>query len=375
MKDEHVLQLTRKLIRIDSSNPPGREREIALFCRDYLRRAGIASRIVSFARGRDNIIAAMGSGPRCLLITPHLDTVPAGEGWSVPPFAGRVRGSRLYGLGATDCKCNLACALAAMARLSRKRVRLPYRLMFAATADEETGSALGLIPLLKKGMLDVDAALVLDADDFDIIVAQKGLMHLKTRFAGTRAHAAYPWLGINAIDRALAAVGAVKQAIAGTGRHAYLRPATVNTGTIRGGDKVNIVADWCEVEMDIRFLPGERGSDLLARVKRIIARSAACPVRFEAASVQEPYEISVRHPLVRVLRQAMKRAGMSGRCAGSEGATVITFFQHRGIPAVATGFGARGKAHVTDEFARIPDIGKGAHILEEFLTGFTFEGV
>jgi succinyl-diaminopimelate desuccinylase len=371
---ERVIKLVKDLIGFDSQNPPGREKEIADFCRAYLGRWGIPSRSVALRPGRDNVIAEMGSGSKKLLITPHLDTVPAGRKWTHSPLKGRLQGGKIFGLGATDCKCNLACAMEAMVRLAEGRVRLPYNLVFAATADEETGSALGLIPLLEKNVLRVDAALVLDADAFSIIVAQKGLMHLKLSFNGVRAHGAYPWLGSNAIDKGMAVVEVLKQEIAGKGRHPHLRPATVNVGTIRGGDKVNIVADWCEIELDVRFLPGTRGEDVLARVKKIIAREARREVTLEAASIQEPYEIDVGHPLVAGLRRAMRRAGKSARVEGSEGATVITFFQHKGIPAVATGFGAAGCAHMTNEFARQADIISGASVLEDFLKRFTFGG-
>lgn len=374
-RGERVIQLTKDLINIDSQNPPGREKAIAGFCRAFLSRAGISSRIVSFRPGRDNIIAETGSGSKRLLITPHLDTVPAGNTkWRFPPLSGRVVGGKLYGLGATDCKCNLACAMEAMVRLAEDNVRLPYRLVFAATADEETGSALGLIPLLEKDILRADAALVLDADDFTVIVAQKGLMHMKLKCVGKRAHGAYPWLGSNAIEKGMSVVRALKKKIAGKGSHRYLRSSTVNVGTIRGGDKVNIVADWCEIELDVRFLPGMSGRDMLAKARKIISQEAGKDAFIETSSIQEPYEIGVGHPLVAGLRQAMSRAGKQARVTGSEGATVITFFQHKGIPAVATGFGTGGCAHMTNEFARAADIAAGADIVEDFLKRFSFGG-
>ena len=55
---------------------------------------------------------------------------------------------------------------------------------------------------------------------------------------------------------------------------------------------------------------------------------------------------------------------------GSEGATVITFFKKQKIPAFATGYGSRGTAHTTDEYAEIPKLYKGARLLEQFLKDF-----
>ena len=58
--------------------------------------------------------------------------------------------------------------------------------------------------------------------------------------------------------------------------------------------------------------------------------------------------------------------------AGSEGATVITFFQDKNIPAIASGFGCTGCAHTSNEYAKISHLYKGAQVLERFLTTYKF---
>ncbi|MFA7652914.1 MAG: M20/M25/M40 family metallo-hydrolase, partial [Candidatus Omnitrophota bacterium] len=57
---------------------------------------------------------------------------------------------------------------------------------------------------------------------------------------------------------------------------------------------------------------------------------------------------------------------------GSEGATVITFFQDKNIPAIASGFGSAGCAHSSNEYAKIDNLYKGAQVLEKFLTTYKF---
>jgi acetylornithine deacetylase/succinyl-diaminopimelate desuccinylase-like protein len=57
---------------------------------------------------------------------------------------------------------------------------------------------------------------------------------------------------------------------------------------------------------------------------------------------------------------------------GSEGATVITFFQEKNIPAIATGFGSKGCAHIADEYVAIDNLYKGTLVLEEFLRSYRF---
>jgi acetylornithine deacetylase/succinyl-diaminopimelate desuccinylase family protein len=371
---ERLIKLTRDLIRIDSQNPPGDERKISAFLAQRLRRLGIKVKIYEFAKGRPNVIAYLkGSGKKSLLLTPHLDTVPAGSGWRHDPFGAKIAGNRMFGLGATDCKCNLSCSVEAISSIIEKGITLPYNLILAATADEESGSALGLMPLLKRGILTADAALVLDADDMDIIVTQKGLMHLKIAIRGKRAHGAYPDLGVNAIEIAAQVIQDLKAYKFPYRRNYYLKPPTVNAGTIKGGDKVNIVADWCQFELDFRFLPGTDYRSVIKILKEAI-RKYTSHFKIESRSIQAPYSIAQNDPLVGSLKKAMSALGIAPRIRGSEGATVITFFQEKGIPAIATGFGVSSCAHTQDEFVLVSNLYKGALVLEEFLRRYRFKG-
>jgi len=368
-----LIKLTRKLIQINSENPPGNERPIANFVAGYLEKLGLRAKIHEFKKNRSNVVAYLErpGNRRSLLITPHLDTVPAGKNWKANPFAAKVINKRIYGLGSTDCKSNVAAALEAINSLVEEGRSLSYNLIFSATADEECGSDLGLIPLLDKKILKPDAALVLDADDFEIIVTQKGLIHLKVKIEGKRAHGAYPHLGVNAIDIAVDVIQQIKSRKLPYSKNKYLLPPTVNVGTIRGGDKVNVVADWCEFELDFRFLPGTRPEDLLNALRAILNKSSKNH-KIEIEGIQQTYQISEKHPLVSCLKEAMRSLRITPRLKGSEGATVITFFQHKNIPAVASGFGCSGCAHTRDEYVKIDNLYKGAQVLEKFLTSYKF---
>lgn len=370
---QRLIKLTQRLIGINSENPGGNESKIAIFVKNYLKGLGLKTKIIEFKKGRANVLATLEGEDRkrSLLITPHLDTVPAGKSWSYPPFAAKLRDGRMYGLGSTDCKGNLAVSLETINSLVEERSVLSYNLALAATADEESGSGLGLIPLLEKRILKADAAVVLDADDFEIVVTQKGLMHLKVKIKGKKAHGAYPWLGVNAISVATEILRDLKAYKFSGKKNNYLRPATVNIGTIKGGDKVNVVADWCEFELDFRFLPGESEKKILKDLKDII-RKYGQAFSIEIEGIQKPYCIDENHPLVNNLSRAMKKFKVRPRVSGSEGATVITFFQERNIPAIASGFGTEGCAHIADEYVSVDNLYKGALVLEEFLKNHRF---
>ncbi len=371
---KRLIKLTQRLIRIDSQNPPGDEFCIANFVKDYIKDLGLRPIIYKFKKRRSNVVARLGGRNKqySLLITPHLDTVPKGQNWKIDPFSAKIYKGKIYGLGATDCKGNLACCLEAINSIIEDKIVLNYNLIFAATCDEETGSDLGLIPLLNKDILKPDAAVVLDADDFDIIITQKGLIHLKVKIHGRRSHGAYPWRGVNAIDAAVDILKELKSFKFVYTKDKYLRPPTVNIGTIRGGDKVNIVADWCEFELDFRILPGMPEETVLADLKKIIKKYTR-RFKIEIQGIQKPYSIKEAHPLVKYLAMAIERIGKRPFVKGSEGATVMTFFQYKNIPAVATGFGCGGCAHSTNEYVKIDNLYKGARALEIFLKNFRFE--
>ncbi|MCK9572092.1 MAG: M20 family metallopeptidase [Candidatus Omnitrophica bacterium] len=371
IRKQRLTKLIQKLISIDSQNPPGNEKEIACFVQKFFLDLGIKSRIYEFRPRRSNLVAVLkgSNSNHKLLLTPHLDTVPAGKSWKLPAFSGLIRKDRIYGLGSTDCKGNLAVMMEAVNSIVEDGMIFDYDLVLAATADEESGSDLGLIPLIKRKILKVDAALVLDADDFEVVVAQKGLLHLKVRISGKKAHGAYPWLGDNAIESVVRVLTELKAQNKRSVAHQYLHPPTVNIGTICGGDKVNVVADWCEFELDFRFLPGSTEKPLLENLKKILAKHSK-KFSIQVNGVQAPYQIDLHHPLVNSLITAMKNVKIKPRVSGSEGATVITFFQDQGIPAVATGFGKEGCAHIADEFALLSSLTKGAKVLVEFLRNY-----
>lgn len=364
-----LIQLTQKLIRINSENPPGNEAQIAGFVKEYLKGFGLKCKVYEFAQNRPNVIALLSArarGAKTILISPHLDTVPAGTGWKFPPFNGLIKRGKIYGRGITDCKCNVAVAMEVLQSLMEDKAEIKNNILFAATADEEAGSNLGLIPLLKENILKADYALILDSDEFDIVIAQKGLIHCKVSVFGKKAHGAYPWRGVNAINIASSLIKDLEKYAFHYTKHPLLHPPTINIGTIRGGDKVNMVADWCEFEVDLRYLPGMSADTLLADIKKLIAKRAK-RFGFQIDGIQRPYEIDSAAPLVRALLKTWRSHKPNAALKGSEGATVITFFKEKNIPAVATGFGSRGCAHSNDEYAAIDNLYLGAKALEEFL--------
>ena len=193
-------------MRIDTSNPPGNEKEGALYLKRLLDEAGIAWEIHEPRPGRASLYARLkGSGAgNGLLLHHHIDVLPAPpQGWDFPPFSGAVSGIRLVGRGTVDDKGLGIAELEAFLEAKRQGA-LRSDLVFLATPDEETGGALGIALLLKErphwfaGIADAigEGGLVETVVDrprlFGIEVHQKGALWLRLSATGPGGHASLP---------------------------------------------------------------------------------------------------------------------------------------------------------------------------------------
>ncbi len=373
---DRLIKLTQKALSIDSQNPPGNEKAIGDFIVKDMKSLGLEVKVVSYKKDRPNVIATIkGSLPRskaaaeALLLTPHTDVVPIGKGWKFDPLGKDIKGGKIYGRGASDDKGNLACVMEALRSLVEGGYRPRKDIVLAATADEETGSHWGIKPLLQKGVLRPKLALVLDSVDFDTVIAQKGLFHSRIRVYGKKAHGATNWRGVNAIEQAAQIIRRLKKHEFKFKKHELLNHPTVNIGTIKGGDKVNMVADFCEFSVDLRYMPGMDPKKIIAVVKGIAA-TVTSNFELETDDLQLPYEIKANDRYVKAFIAASRKVGAQPRLKGSDGATVISFFQHYNIAAFATGFGKSGTLHADDEYAEIKTLYDGARVLEEFVKDY-----
>ena len=141
-----VATLLQSLIRFDTTNPPGNERECAVFCRDVLGEVGISAELMGDDPDRVNVISRLrGSGKAPpILLYGHIDVVPtAAQPWDVPPFEGRLQGEYVWGRGALDMKGGVAMMMDAFVRAHLEGVELPGDVILALVTDEEAGGHTG----------------------------------------------------------------------------------------------------------------------------------------------------------------------------------------------------------------------------------------
>lgn len=209
-----AVELLRRLIRFNTVNPPGNEREAQVHLQGMLDAAGWETELLAAEPERPNLVARLpgaAQGPTLALIC-HVDTVPADPAeWTVDPFAGELRDGCVWGRGALDMKDQVAAEVAACVELGRSGWRpAAGELLLVVSADEEAGAYKGAQWLCSEHPDKVRCDLVVNegaglAVDFGgrrlytLAVGEKGVFRFRLKVQGTAGHGSLPRVGDNAL--------------------------------------------------------------------------------------------------------------------------------------------------------------------------------
>jgi acetylornithine deacetylase/succinyl-diaminopimelate desuccinylase-like protein len=358
--------LLQALVRIPSVNPQGYpgvdrpgEQACGEFVAEFLMKCGAEAELREVAPGRPNVLGRFPSdraGKKRVILAPHLDTVSV-AGMVIDPFSGEIRDGKVWGRGATDTKGSMAAMLWSLWELRERIPSLGHEIWFAGMMGEEAGQE-GARAFVKQERADF--ALIGEPTGCDIVYTHKGAYWLSLRTRGRAVHASAPERGENAIYKMADVLRCIRDEIApvlASQTHPALGSPTVSAGTIRGGSKTNIVPDSCELEVDVRTIPGQDPEEI-TRAIREISPGIEITVWESAALNTDP-----SHPLV----QLLQRCG--GRLVGAPWFCDAAVFAEAGIPAVAAGPGSIAQAHTNDEWLAIADLEAGVTFYSEFLEG------
>jgi len=211
-----VADLLGRLIRVDTTNPPGAETPAAELLRGYLEANGVACELYARVPERASLVARIpgrGDGPTLLLLG-HTDVVLADPAeWSVPPFSGELRDDMVWGRGALDMKGQVAASAVAVASLAREGFEPAGDVVFAATADEEVGNGFGLSWLCEDHPDAVRCDFAVNEGGGDRLelgggafyicsTAEKMSAPFRIRVHGRSGHASMPAIADNALVKA-----------------------------------------------------------------------------------------------------------------------------------------------------------------------------
>jgi acetylornithine deacetylase/succinyl-diaminopimelate desuccinylase-like protein len=323
------VELLQRLIRFDTTNPPGAERECIAFLDGLLRDAGIETRVLGDDPERPNLVARLpgaGTAPP-LLLQGHVDVVPTtGQRWTRDPFGAEEADGFIWGRGALDMKGAVAMMVSAVLRARREGVAPAGDVILVVLSDEEAGGDHGAAWIARERpdlLAGVRYAIgefggftmeVAGRRFYPIQVDEKRVCWMRATLRGPGGHGSLPMRGgamaklaalLRTLDRKRLPVHVTPVMERSIGAIADGLPAplalvlrrlldprltdrvldvlgdrgklfdpllhnTVNATIVHGGDKVNVIPSEVVVELDARLLPGQTSDDLLRELHALV---------------------------------------------------------------------------------------------------------
>ena len=317
----------------------------------------IVERVAAAGVGEHLIIRAWPGADRHILLLGHTDTVhPIGSNKKNPT---RVEGDRLYGCGIFDMKANIVLMIEAISYLSANGVRPPCPVTILLSCDEETGSHTGR-DLVEREAANAEICLVFEPSaEGRVKTGRKGTGQYTLVSHGSPAHAGLePEKGVNAVSEIARQIERI---------HALARPelgTTVNVCTISGGTTSNVIPEYAECEIDVRFTTMTEALRVDESLRSLKPFDARVKLELLGAINRPPLE---RTPQVAALFEKAKSIAASYDYEIDEiqvgGASDGNFVAALGVP-VLDGLGIAGNgAHRLDEHILVSDIANRATLV------------
>lgn len=321
-----------------------------------------------------NLIATLGSGPGGLVLSGHTDTVPFNaELWNSDPFRLTEKDNRFYGLGTCDMKGFFPIAIEAARKFADKKLQQP--LIILATADEES-SMNGARALAEAGKPKARYAVIGEPTSMRPIYMHKGMMMEAVRVKGSAGHSSDPSLGANALEAMHSVLGELinfRKELQREYSNSDFKVSvpTLNLGCIHGGDNPNRICGACDLEYDLRPLPG-MSADLLRESvsKRLspLADQFGVDIQTEALFPGIPPFQNDKHS--ELVQTAEKLTGYQAEAVAF--GTEAPFLQNLGMDTIVMGPGSIDQAHQPDEYLAFDQIKPTVAILEQLIAKYCF---
>jgi acetylornithine deacetylase/succinyl-diaminopimelate desuccinylase-like protein len=268
----------------------------------------------------------------------------------------------MYGRGSSDAKGPVAAALEAMEALQGAGIEGPIEL--SLVADEETMGLKGAKPLVESKTLTAPYVIVGEPTKLRIVRAQRGPCWFRIVVKGVAGHGSAPERGVNAIKHMSAILLRLEETLPDIS-HPVVGGPTINVGTIRGGEKVNVIPASCIAEVDRRTIPGETEAEVRAQVERSIdlARETFPDIdaRVEIPVFGQPFEIDASATILEQVSGAITEVqGTEAEIIGFRGSSDARFFAAAGSEVVVCGPGDITVAHTAREYIDLDELHRGA---------------
>jgi acetylornithine deacetylase len=319
-----LVSLLRQMIRIRSYSAGGEEGEIARFMQRHLGAMGLDSRLQEVQPNRYNVISTLkgSGGGRSLMFNGHLDTNPAGEGWTKDPFGGEIDGKFIYGIGVSNMKAGDACYVAAVAAVQKAGIRLKGDVTIAHVIGELQGGV-GTVHMIKSGVR-ADRFIVGEPTDNQCLTMHAGSIEVELTIFGKTRHLSKMEQAVDAIEIAYAAMRRLRRMkFTGPQTRDHRSVRRVAIGVIRGGLgaefqdwRPSLIADRCAIKFSARYSQGQSPETVLADIHREMAALKAehpgsdYKIVFNASGQRlfmGPFAVDRKADIVRVVANAHRK--------------------------------------------------------------------
>ncbi|HET7340037.1 MAG TPA: M20/M25/M40 family metallo-hydrolase, partial [Methylomirabilota bacterium] len=281
--DKALVGLLQEMVRIRSYSAGGEEGTIARFMQSRLSAMGLDAQLQEVQPGRFNCVSRLAGsgGGASLMLNGHLDTNPAGEGWTKDPFGGEVDGEFIYGIGVSNMKAADAAYVAAVQAVQRAGVRLRGDVVLAHVVGELQGGV-GTVHMLGQGVR-ADRFVVGEPTDNAALTLHAGSLEAELTTHGRTRHLSKMEEGVDAIAKMLTLIPALQTlTFSGPDRADYRGLRRVGIGVIRGGLgpeyhdwRPSLLADRCTIKFSARYSPGQTPESVLQDIRALIDRLRA----------------------------------------------------------------------------------------------------
>ncbi|MHA1607538.1 MAG: M20 family metallopeptidase [Candidatus Freyarchaeota archaeon] len=288
-----VLKLAKRLIELDTANPPGDQRGCADYIADVLKPF---SRVKVYDReGVRNVVAEVkfSRGGETLVFNGHWDTVPwSSDAWSQHPLKPVVHDGWLYGRGAADMKGGLAALLTAFEELSRHE-GLEGKVVLMAVGDEETGGLKGTAYVLSK-VKKPDYVLIGESTNLKLKVGRRGIILVRLKVYGDEMHSSRVYMDYTSSIEICSELTLLLKRL-DPGDEMDIMPRTTFAVTIfEAGVKENVLPRVTNMCIDVRNTPKVTRANVEEVIRRELEKLRGKYGRFR-------YELDVReggsHPI------------------------------------------------------------------------------
>ncbi|MDD1718006.1 MAG: M20/M25/M40 family metallo-hydrolase, partial [Methanoregulaceae archaeon] len=311
--------------------------------------------------------------------------------WSHDPFSGDTEGGYVWGRGSTDMKGGCAALLAAFRTLVDRGIEPAADLAFVC--DEETSGMYGIQCLLSKNLIKpCDCLIAEPTPALYPNIGQKGLCRIDLSFKGEPGHGSlYPVKGISAVMEAVKILAFLEELheseyAPGPGMEALverservlnecfgidragevLRRVMWNPGKIEGGEKANIVAQRCRLELDIRVPWGCGMEEMVDELVKKASRATA-----HIQSLSEPSLTPADTPLVAtVCREISRVYGREAAPIVQWAASDARFLRKAGFSVIEYGPSDITRLHSIDERVPVEALGHAEEVYEGVIVAY-----